>query len=110
VLRGGESLEVESVGGAPVRLEWRPILESSSDTANVVLATTLNDVPYRYEAKRSAHDPDIQLPNDPHLEGLSLLGKRDRAKYVLPEEAQRLRIHYMAGDARAVLIRVRQPE
>ena len=111
VLRPGESIEVDADGGVPLRLEWRPILKASTDTASVVVAATLNGEPFRYEAKRSHHDQEFRLPVDPRLSGLSpLLGDRDREKYVLPDGAHRLRVQYLAGTARAVLVRVRQPE
>ena len=111
VLRPGESIEVDADGGTPLRLEWRPILESTTDTASVVVAATLDGEPFRYEAKRSDHDREIRLPEDPRLQGLSrLLGERDREKYVLPEGVHRLRVQYLTGTTRAVLVRLRQPE
>ncbi|MBW3553214.1 MAG: phosphocholine cytidylyltransferase family protein [Gemmatimonadetes bacterium] len=111
VLRPGEMLEVEADGATPTRLEIRPVLGSSEDTASFVIAGMLDGEPFRYEAKRSQHDPDVRLPADPRLDGIpSLLGERERENYMLPEGRHRLQIQYLVGTATAVLVRVRQPE
>ncbi|HUG41174.1 MAG TPA: phosphocholine cytidylyltransferase family protein [Longimicrobiales bacterium] len=112
VLRLGESIEVEPQGGSPLRLEVRPILATSLDTADVVIAAMLDGAPFRYEAERLRGDPEFRLPEDARrLEDLPpFLGKRERQKYVLPEGDHRLVIQYLVGTARAVIVRVRQPE
>lgn len=111
VLRLGESIEVEPDGTSPLRLEVRPILGKSLDTADVVIAAMLDGAPFRYEAERFRSDPEVRLPDDDRLEDLPpFLGKREREKLVLPDGNHRLQVQYLVGTARAVIVRVRQPE
>jgi hypothetical protein len=75
VLRKNELLDVEAEGASPARLEMLPVLESANDTANFVIAVLLNGHSFRYEARRSHHDPGAGLPADPRLEGLPTAGR-----------------------------------
>ncbi|HUF11880.1 MAG TPA: phosphocholine cytidylyltransferase family protein [Longimicrobiales bacterium] len=104
LLPKADSLQVAIDGPALIRLETRPLLQQGTvDTIGYVVELSLDGEPYRYASHRAAVDRAATLAG-------YTVGRRDREKYPLPPGRHVLAVRFLAGQPRALLVRVRVAE
>jgi len=102
LLERSEGLDVPVHGGLPVRVEARPVLDDGMTEAAYVLDLELDGAFFHYEANRGEVDDAVSLSGN-------AIGARDRDQYEIPPGASMLRVQFLAGETRSLLVRIRQP-
>ncbi|MFQ5536642.1 MAG: NTP transferase domain-containing protein [Gemmatimonadota bacterium] len=97
-----QGLDIPVQGGLPVRVEARPVLDGGMTEAAYVLELEFDGAFFHYEANRGEVDDAVTL------DGMTI-GARDRDQYEVPTGARMLRVNFLTGVPKSLLLRIRQP-
>ena len=100
----GDSATVQVDGGAPIRVEFRLLMQPQrTDSGRYVVSVSVDGAVHDWDAFTATPDSSATLAG-------AVVGDRDRVEFTLPPGRHVVRVTLVAGHGDRLLVRIRRPE
>jgi choline kinase len=104
IVSRGDSATVQVDGGAPIRVEFRLLMQPQhTDSGRYVVSVSVDGAVHDWDAFTATPDSSATLAG-------AVVGDRDRVEFTLPPGRHVVRVTLVAGHGDRLLVRIRRPE